>query len=167
MNLRLQTDYALRVLLYLAHVQGQASVEQMATSYAISKDHLFKVVQQLTRFGYTISRSGRVGGVRLAMPAEQIRVNKVIADFEGRTGVIGCISDPTVCRLEPGCALRTLLIKAEQSFFDTLDVSLADILRGNRSKQSGGVYNLSVAGQTIMSPTPQTPAPPAEGRTKE
>ena len=163
MNLRLQTDYALRVLLYLAHTQGQASVEQMATSYGISKDHLFKVVQQLTRFGYTLSRSGRVGGVRLAMPADQIRVGKVIADFEGRAGVIGCVNDPTVCRLEPGCALRSLLIKAEQSFFDTLDVSLADILRGNQVKQSGGVYNLLVAGRTIASSPPEIAGPPAEG----
>ena len=162
MNLRLQTDYALRVLLYLAHVDGQSSVDQMATAYGISKDHLFKVVQQLARFGYVISRSGRSGGVRLGMTAEQIRVNKVIADFEGRQGVIGCVSDPTVCRLEPGCALRSLLIKAEQSFFDTLDVTLADILRGNRVKQAGGVFNLTIAGQTIPSLLRPEPAPPQE-----
>jgi len=161
-KLRLQTDYALRVLLYLAHVDGYSAVDQMASAYGISKDHLFKVVQQLARFGYVNSRSGRSGGVRLGMPAERIRVNKVIADFEGRQGVIGCVSDPAFCRLEPGCGLRTLLMQAEQSFFETLDVSLADILGANRVEVSGGVNNLTVAGRTIP-PRPQGPQGPQVG----
>src|SRR4051794_12474272 len=97
------------------------------------------------------------------MPAERIRVNKVIADFEGRQGVIGCVNDPTFCRLEPGCALRTLLVQAEQSFFKTLDVSLADILRANRVEGSGGVNNLTVAGRTIP-PRPQGLEAPSPGR---
>ena len=38
MNLRLNTDYALRVLLYLAHADQQVSVEAMAGGYGVPDD---------------------------------------------------------------------------------------------------------------------------------
>src|SRR5215216_336599 len=35
---KLQTDYALRTLIYLAHTNEQASVQEIATAYGISRD---------------------------------------------------------------------------------------------------------------------------------
>ena len=69
---KLQTDYALRTLIYLAHIDAQASVQEIATAYGISRDHLFKVVQQLVRLGFVVSRPGRNGGVRLGREASQM-----------------------------------------------------------------------------------------------
>src|ERR1051325_1537532 len=116
MNLKVHTDYALRVLLFLAHKGEQASVDEIASAYQISKDHLFKVVQQLVRLGYIVSKPGRRGGVRLKKRADEIRIDQVVGQLEGRNGVLACIDDPGCCVLEPGCALRNLLIKAEGSF---------------------------------------------------
>jgi len=51
-----------------------------------------------------------------------------------------CVDDPSVCPLEPGCRLRTLLIKAESAFYETLgDVSIADLCMDH---QPGGLHNL-------------------------
>jgi Rrf2 family transcriptional regulator, nitric oxide-sensitive transcriptional repressor len=145
MNLRLHTDYALRVLLYLAHADAQVSVEAMARGYGISKEHLFKVVQQLARLGYVTTRGGRGGGVRLARRAADINVGAVVAEFEGRSGVLACVADPGVCVLEPGCVLRGALIKAENAFYDTLSkLTIADAIQPNAARQSGGVYNLTI-----------------------
>lgn len=50
MRLTRYTDYAIRVLLHLAaHNDRQASIQEIADAYGISKDHLMKVVQQLSR----------------------------------------------------------------------------------------------------------------------
>lgn len=147
MNLKTQTDYALRTLLYLGFVGDKATVDVIAQSYRISKDHLVKVVQQLVRMGYLRSQAGRTGGIRLARPAEQIVVGDVVADFEGRNGVLRCVTDPACCVLEPGCALRTVLIKAEVAFYDTLKgVTIADLVRrpAPGAAGAGGVYNLTV-----------------------
>src|SRR5580765_7397904 len=115
MNLKMQTDYALRTLLYLAHRGEQAPVEEIAKAYAISKEHLFKVVQHLVRFGYVQSRTGRNGGVRLVKDPATVNVGEVIERFEGRNGLLPCVNDPHDCVLEPGCYLRHLLIDAEQA----------------------------------------------------
>jgi Rrf2 family nitric oxide-sensitive transcriptional repressor len=144
-NLRLQTDYSLRVLLYLAHAGRQTSVDEIAGAYHISKDHLFKVVQQLARLGYIQSKAGRNGGVRLIRDPRQINIGAVVAEVEGRTGVLECVADPGTCVLEPGCVLRHLLIDAEDAFYKTLSSkTIADVIDANRAGHKGGVYNLSI-----------------------
>ena len=147
MNLKTQTDYALRTLLYLGFVGDKTTVDAIAQSYRISKDHLVKVVQQLVRMGYVRSQAGRTGGIRLARGPEQIVVADVVADFEGRNGVLACVTDPGCCVLEPGCALRTVLIRAESAFYDTLKgVTIADLVRRPAAGEvgAGGLYNLTV-----------------------
>jgi Rrf2 family transcriptional regulator, nitric oxide-sensitive transcriptional repressor len=144
-NLRLQTDYALRVLLYLAQSGEQTSVERMATDYRVSRDHLFKVVQLLSRLGYVASRGGRGGGVRLVKDPAAINIGTVVAEIEGRNGVLNCVHDPNACVLEPGCVLRNLVIKAEDAFFATLSkMTIADVIRANTQARKGGLYNLTI-----------------------
>ncbi len=48
MRLSLQTDYGMRTLMYLSGIKERATVGQIAEFFAISKDHLSKVVQRLT-----------------------------------------------------------------------------------------------------------------------
>jgi Rrf2 family nitric oxide-sensitive transcriptional repressor len=168
-NLRTQTDYAMRVLLYLAFKQEQTPVETISDAFDISKDHLVKVVQQLVRMGYVRSQSGRFGGVRLARRPEEIVVAEVLSDFEGRNGVLPCVGEPTACVLEPGCVLRNLLMKAEAAFYGTFDgITLADLIKGNVAQRAGGVYNLTVRPRTVAFGTPlpaelhaERPVPPA------
>jgi Rrf2 family nitric oxide-sensitive transcriptional repressor len=149
-TLKTQTDYALRTLLYLAFVGEKVTVDSIAKAYGISKDHLVKVVQQLARLGYVRSQSGRTGGVRLSKAPEQINVADVVADFEGRSGVLACVSEPEVCVLEPGCLLRTMLIQAEAAFYGILrKATIADLVRvpaggAAGAAKPGGMYNLTV-----------------------
>ena len=56
MHLTLFTDYALRSLLYLTWHSGRTcTVEEVATFFHISADHVTKVMQHLARQGYTVS----------------------------------------------------------------------------------------------------------------
>jgi Rrf2 family nitric oxide-sensitive transcriptional repressor len=150
MVLKMQTDYALRTLIYLAHVGGQATANEIAEAYGISKDHLLKVIQHLVRLGYVISRSGRTGGIRLADEPERINCGDVVAGFEGRHGLLPCVREPSHCVLEPGCVLRSALIKAEDAMYAVLErLSIADVCRANAAAGKGGVYNLTVRGRPV------------------
>jgi Rrf2 family transcriptional regulator, nitric oxide-sensitive transcriptional repressor len=63
MQLTKFSDYALRVLMY-AHAAGdrRVTIEEMAAAYRISRAHLMKVVNSLTRAGYLTAHRGRSGG---------------------------------------------------------------------------------------------------------
>ena len=143
MRLTLHTDYALRTLLYLAHTGRPAPVDAIATAYAISREHLVKVVQTLTRLGYVSTRAGRGGGVSLARDPAKVKVSQVVADVEGRQQVLDCVLRPQVCPLEPGCGLRRLLMQAEDAFYAALaDTSIADLAHPKARK--GGIHNLAL-----------------------
>lgn len=160
MNLKVQTDFALRTLLLLAHSGRQMAVDEIAVAYDISKEHLFKVIQHLVRLGYVRSKAGRRGGVQLAREPAEIRVDQVVAQFEGRNGVLACVTDPTACRMEPGCVLRTALIDAEEAFYATLaKLTIADVVAAGRPgstassteprRPSSGVYNLNIVRRPV------------------
>ena len=133
MRLKLQTDFALRVLLYLGYAGAPAPVDAMARAFAISRDHLVKVVQALVRRGLVRTRPGRRGGVELLPAGRDATVADVIGHFEGRRTVLPCVLQPKVCVLEPGCDLRRLLISAEEAFY----AALADTTIAKLSKPSG------------------------------
>ncbi len=142
MKLRLQTDYALRALILLGRANRKMTAGEIADAYLISKDHLVKVIQQLSRFGYVRAYPGRGGGVALAIDAEKILVRDVIREMEGSKGVLDCFKDPNFCPMEPGCVLRRLLMTAESAFYDALGASsIADLYAGRRN---GGIVNLKV-----------------------
>lgn len=130
MRLVLQTDYALRILLYLATRSGRATVHEVAEFYRISAHHLGKVAHQLGRLGYIRNVRGPGGGIELARPAASVTVGAIIRAFEGRNvHLLDCIDTPGVCVIEPGCALRKVLAEAERLQMEYLDgVSLEALL---------------------------------------
>jgi Rrf2 family nitric oxide-sensitive transcriptional repressor len=142
MHLKLQTDYALRVLLYLGHAERAAPVDEMARAFDISREHLVKVVQALARRGLVLTRPGRGGGVELLPAGLKSSVADVVAHFEGRRNVLPCVLEPKACVLEPGCDLRRLLIGAEAAFYEALAGTTIDQLA--RPSRSGGLHNLAL-----------------------
>jgi Rrf2 family nitric oxide-sensitive transcriptional repressor len=129
MRLALQTDYALRTLLYLASRRGRATVAEVAGFYGISAHHLGKVVHQLGRLGHIRNLRGPGGGMELARRPEEITVGSVVRAFEGRTDLLECVGTAGVCVIQPGCVLRGVLAEAERRMMSYLDsVTLAALL---------------------------------------
>jgi Rrf2 family protein len=86
MQLTRYSDYSLRVLIYLAaNKQGMATTQQIATAYGISLAHLTKVVKELASRGYVETIRGRSGGMRLAVPADEILIGEVVRSTEGES----------------------------------------------------------------------------------
>ena len=131
LRLSLQTDLALRSLMYLAANDGRSrvSTSHIAERFGVSKFHLQKAVQALRKLGYVGSSSGRGGGLNLAMPAAGIRIGAVVAALESVGRLVNCNKGP--CPLGGACLLKSVLDRAERTFFLELDrYSLADVIRG-------------------------------------
>jgi Rrf2 family nitric oxide-sensitive transcriptional repressor len=129
MQLTKFSDYALRVLMY-AHAAGdrRVTIEEMAASYRISRAHLMKVVNALTRAGYLTAVRGRSGGLTLARPAETIRLGEVIRSTEPDFALVECFATGNRCVITGCCRLPGVLSEALAAFLETLDRhTLADI----------------------------------------
>lgn len=122
MQLTLQTDYALRTLLYLASTDEEwPSAGKIADAYQISKSHLVKVIQQLASTGYVETRAGRTGGVKLAQAPEEIRIGDVVRQMEPSLSLVTCFTDPDSCTISSVCSLAPALDEAMSLFLAALD----------------------------------------------
>lgn len=122
MRLTFQTDYALRLLMYLA-VQGdrRSSIHEIASQYGISENHLMKVTQRLAALGYVDALRGRNGGLKLAGKAEQIRIGAVVRAMEPDLAIVECLGSENTCTITPACSLRQVLDEARTGFLKVLD----------------------------------------------
>lgn len=131
MRLTRYTDYAMRVLLYLASQPDDrlSSIGEIARGYAISQNHLMKVVNDLVRAGYIESVRGRFGGIRLARHADTINVGQVVRHTEDDFDLVDCDG----CVIAPACGLTGVLHEATSAFLAVLDrYSLTDVQAGQK-----------------------------------
>lgn len=130
MRLTSFTDLGMRALMRMASAPDRAfSTAEMADEFRISRHHLTKIMQKLSRAGYVITRRGSGGGAMLARPAHEIRLGEVIRLLESGQTLVECMApDGGNCTLVGRCGLKSRLLAAENAFYAELDHStLADI----------------------------------------
>ncbi|MBU5266137.1 nitric oxide-sensing transcriptional repressor NsrR [Virgibacillus proomii] len=132
MNLKKYTDYALRVLILTGMKSDKelATIKEISAVYHISQEHLRKVVHELAKMGFIESIRGRNGGIRLAKPAEEINIGKLIRILEADFELLECFDKGTNhCVISPACTLKHVLNKALIAFFNVLDeYTLKDLI---------------------------------------
>lgn len=123
MRLTVYADYSLRVLMYVGLKEpGLSTIKEISESYAISRNHLMKVVHQLGLLGYLESVRGRSGGIRLALPPSDINIGAVIREVENDLTLVECFdAGASRCRIEPACVLKPILGEALAAFFSVVD----------------------------------------------
>ncbi len=127
MRLTRYTDYALRVLIYLAaHDDRTCAIAEIAKAYGISYNHLMKVVNTLGREGFVDAVRGRGGGLRLSRPADRIRVGDVVRKTEEGLELADCAS----CLIAPACGLTSVLAQGVQAMLKVFDrFTVADLVK--------------------------------------
>jgi Rrf2 family nitric oxide-sensitive transcriptional repressor len=132
MRLTVYTDYALRVLMYLALKEDElATIAEISASYGISRNHLMKVAHQLGVAGYVETVRGRGGGLRLARRIEAIGLGEVVRFTEPDMAIVSCFKPINApCAIRPSCVLRQALQKSRDAFMSVLDdYTLSDLVR--------------------------------------
>jgi len=132
MQLTVHTDYALRVLLYLAHFPNRrVGTEEISKAYGISKHHLVRVVQTLADNGFVNAAVGRYGGVELARQPKDIGLGDIVRATEASFRLVEChdIMNNT-CPIVPVCGLKGMLDAALGAFLAELDKhTLANLVK--------------------------------------
>lgn len=126
MRLTDYTDYALRVLLFLAvRDEGLTTIHDISEAYGVSKNHLMKVVQRLGELGWIDTVRGRNGGLRLNSRSLSLTIGEVVRGTEGDFAIVGCFpregAEPRSCVIEPQCRLKHVFEAARAAFLAELD----------------------------------------------
>lgn|SRR5690625_2482847 len=132
MKLTLYTDYSLRVLMYLGmrETEEKVQIDEIASFYNISKNHLTKVVHHLSKLGYVRTVRGRGGGIMLNYRPEDLNIGEVVRSTEDNFHMAECFNaENNQCVLTPVCSLRFVLGDALKAYLEVLDnYTLEDIL---------------------------------------
>jgi Rrf2 family nitric oxide-sensitive transcriptional repressor len=134
MQLTLHTDYALRVLIYLTlQPEKIVTIDEITDFYEISRNHLVKVVHNLSNKGFISTSRGKHGGMQLSRSPEEISIGDVVRQIEANFDIVECFNpDSKKCRVVPICNLKSVLQQANENFLSFLDqYSLAEAIKPN------------------------------------
>jgi Rrf2 family protein len=143
MKITAQEEYGLRCLLQLANAADDASLTSAEVAHAegLSAPYVAKLLAVLRQAGIVESERGRAGGYRLAEPAEQVGLGRVL-----RALGEPLFEEPSYCLQHSGseaegacvhrgaCTLRALWMTLENWMKAVLDqLTLADLMQTESS----------------------------------
>jgi Rrf2 family nitric oxide-sensitive transcriptional repressor len=131
MRLNKSTSYAVRILIHCARSGDRLiKVADIAQRLDITQQNAFKIVHLLSRAGFLASVRGRNGGVRLASPANKIRIGDVVRAIEFTR-----IDDKTPAN---SGGLNQLVDDALEAFITVLDQhTLAEMAKSAQAAETG------------------------------
>lgn len=134
MQLNIETDYAVRTVLYLTDKDGYEPSARIADQMVIDREILKKILHRLQKAGIVVGRAGSEGGYALSRPAENISLLSVIETMEGTVKINRCLEKDGYCsRKKSGsCAVHKFYASVqnmlEQAFGNT---TIRDLYEGN------------------------------------
>ena len=125
------TDYSLRVLIYLGqNSEDRVTINQISEAYDISKNHLMKVVSNLTRMKLVIAQRGPGGGIRLNRSPQDIALNEVIQNTEKHFHGLNDDIESSLTGQTPDARLSNFLDHALRTYLEALSqFTLEDVLQ--------------------------------------
>ena len=132
MRMTFHTDYALRMLIFVAlRPQETCTVNDVAETYGLSRNHLLKVALTLRNLGYIETTRGRSGGIRLAVSPDKINIGALVRATEEDFSLVECMqAKGGECVISPACMLKGMFSEALAAYLAVLDTyTLADAVR--------------------------------------
>ncbi len=124
------SNLAIHALAYLAHKHPSAAltVATIAEELGVSKDHLGKVMQRLTRQGFVYSKRGPRGGFTPARPPSEVTLLEIIEAVEGPLNSRRCMLSNPICQ-KKRCLISDLTMRIYDDVHRELSQSrLEDLL---------------------------------------
>ncbi|MGA0601006.1 RrF2 family transcriptional regulator [Caulobacter sp. KR2-114] len=128
--------YALKAMINLARAEGASrGVSTIAAEENIPRKFLEAIMSDLRRGELVDSARGKMGGYRLARPADLITFGQVIRLIDGPLALLACASQNFYkrcddCTDETACVLRRIMANVRNEVSEILDrTTLAGALR--------------------------------------
>lgn len=140
MKLKKTTDYAIRVVLYLAEKNDICTSLEISVHMGIPQNYLNKIIRQLREAGIIISYQGTKGGFKLMKKANEISLFEVVNEFEGGLDYKEKLSsmvnenNSSLDMKSVQDSLNAIFAKMESKF---KEMTIEDLLQGNKKSNHG------------------------------
>lgn len=126
MSFKITTDYAIRIIIYMAHQGDKVSTaKEAAKQLGITYSYFNKVVTQIRKMGFIESVQGPGGGYRLNMDAADITLYDIIEAMEGSICINRCLEEGDICS-RYGSNHQTCQV---HKIFESINSQLVDMLK--------------------------------------
>jgi len=135
MRLTKQTGHAIRILIDCAEAGDRlVKVAEISNRLDVTKQNVFKIVHILSHAGFLAPVRGPSGGVKLALPAADIKIGDVVRAVEVTHVQVEGASTPRSKDKSPG-PINVLLDDALAAFISVLDQHTLADLAADSSRQ--------------------------------
>ena len=116
-------EYGMMGVLYLAEKDRDSitPLSEISEAKKIPEKFLAKIFQSLSRTGIVRSHRGVRGGFTLSRAPEDIPIKEVLEAIQGPYHLMKCIKDEGICDESEFCALRELLVIAENRLLEVFE----------------------------------------------
>lgn len=162
MQLTLETDYAIRSLLYLSGKEETVSAREIGHAIALKWEHAQKILRKLHKHGLVSAVYGRQGGYRLNRRPEEISLYDILCVMENKIVINRCLEEDHFCSRPDvhdcmECPVHRFYLRVQNDLENTFrGTTLQDLLDSPSSLEETEVPSpSSSSGQTgsISSPT--------------
>ena len=124
--------YAIRAALLLAAAPGDewVRVDDIARELDVPRNYLSKILHELARTGELESTRGPKGGFRLAVPATELSLERLVSRFDDVPAETACLLGLDECSDEHACAAHDRWKAVRKTLMEFLaETTLSDLRR--------------------------------------
>ena len=143
MQLTSTTDYAIRIVCYLAAQSQMISTSELSQELSVPYSYIPKITKKLKQAGIIKACEGIKGGYQIAKQPENISLRDVISCTESTMAISRCLEKEGGCSKNyiACCKVHQILLDLQNIYNNRLEsVKISDIIRSGKDEYLGKFY---------------------------
>ena len=143
MQLKNSTDYAIRIVCYLAAQERMVSTSELSRKLNVSANYVPKIAKKLKNAKIVTACEGINGGYMLAKQPENSSLMEIISCVEETMAINRCLEEDRFCsrNLEDTCKIHKKLLSLQNTYNNKLEsVKVSDVIRPGEDEYFGRFY---------------------------
>ena len=143
MQLASTTDYAIRIVCYLAAQRQMISTSELSQELSVPSSYIPKITKKLKQAGIIKACEGIKGGYQIAKQPENISLRDVISCTESTMAISRCLEKEEGCSKNyiACCKVHQILLDLQNIYNNRLEsVKISDIIRPGKDEYLGRFY---------------------------
>ena len=143
MQLTSTTDYAIRIVCYLAAQSQMISTLELSQELSVPSSYIPKITKKLKQAGIIKACEGIKGGYQIAKQPENISLRDVISCTESTMAISRCLEKEGGCSRNYiyCCKVHQILLELQNIYNNRLEsVKISDIIRPGKDEYFGRFY---------------------------